>query len=343
MDRLFEPLGLDHVGLHVKDQAASRRFYTEVLGCTLEHLNAKFSLVHLRFGQHLIDLLPLRPNAPAPAPEHGMDHLCLSIRCDDLETVAARLRARGGAGGGGGGEGGGGGKGRGSSGAGRSGTGPRSTCGIPTATGSSSSLAEGKAKQDLEELVGGDRSALGRRLKQAPFGRAQTDRREHDRVQVPPERARRDALDEDLLHGQPELLPEPRHREPEALVAPRPEPSLEQQAGEALVAGAKGPEQDVERALQLDGGGISPLGQAGQLLDEGERPLLDGADPHRVRGAPGSDPPRYPLRRGSTSLASRSNCPMSNESGFSTTQSIPPRASIRARIRSTSSSASPRR
>ena len=91
MERLFAPLGLDHVVLHVRDQAASQRFYTEVLGCTVDHVNEKFSLVQLRFGQHLIDLLPLGPNAP----EHGMDHLCLSIRCDDLETVAAWLRAQG--------------------------------------------------------------------------------------------------------------------------------------------------------------------------------------------------------------------------------------------------------
>ncbi len=95
MDRLFEPLGLDHVVLHVRDQEASRRFYTEVLGCTLEHVNPKFFLVQLRFGQSLIDLLPLHPEAPAPRPEGSMDHLCLSIRCDDLEKVAAELRARG--------------------------------------------------------------------------------------------------------------------------------------------------------------------------------------------------------------------------------------------------------
>src|SRR3972149_5237420 len=75
----------------------------------LDHVNENFSLVQLRFGQHLIDPLPLGPNAPAPAPEHGVDHLCLSIRCDDLETVAARPRPPGGAGGGGGGRGGGGG------------------------------------------------------------------------------------------------------------------------------------------------------------------------------------------------------------------------------------------
>lgn len=95
MEPLFEPLGLDHVVLHVGDQTASRRFYVEVLGCTLDHVNEKFSLVQLRFGQSLIDLLPLGPNSPAPAPEDGMDHLCLSIRCADLEKVAAWLRARG--------------------------------------------------------------------------------------------------------------------------------------------------------------------------------------------------------------------------------------------------------
>src|SRR3970040_2955235 len=95
MPPLFEPLGLDHVVLHVRDQAASRRFYTEVLGCTLEHLNAKSSLVQLSFGLHLLDLLPLGPNAPPPAPQRGIDHLCLSIRCAELETVAALPQALG--------------------------------------------------------------------------------------------------------------------------------------------------------------------------------------------------------------------------------------------------------
>ena len=95
MDRLFEPLGLDHVVLHVRDQAASRRFYTGVLGCTVEHVNEKLSLVQLRFGQHLIDLLPLSPNSVAPSPDTAMDHFCLSIRCDDLGKVARALRAGG--------------------------------------------------------------------------------------------------------------------------------------------------------------------------------------------------------------------------------------------------------
>jgi catechol 2,3-dioxygenase-like lactoylglutathione lyase family enzyme len=95
MESLFEPLGIDHVVLHVRDQAASQRFYTDLLGCTLDHVNPKFSLIQLRFGQALIDLLPLDPRAGAPSPETGMDHLCLSIRSEDPEKVARELRARG--------------------------------------------------------------------------------------------------------------------------------------------------------------------------------------------------------------------------------------------------------
>ncbi|HET7876786.1 MAG TPA: VOC family protein [Methylomirabilota bacterium] len=85
----FVPLGLDHVVLRVRDQEASRRFYTDVLGCTVEHVNDKFSLVQLRFGEHLIDLLPGRRG------EDGVDHVCFSIRCADLGTVRDELLRRG--------------------------------------------------------------------------------------------------------------------------------------------------------------------------------------------------------------------------------------------------------
>ena len=88
----FTPLGLDHVVLTVRDQDASRRFYVESLGCTVDHVNERVSLVQLRFGEHLIDLL----RAPGPeSPRGGLDHFCLSIRCDDLARVAAELRRRG--------------------------------------------------------------------------------------------------------------------------------------------------------------------------------------------------------------------------------------------------------
>jgi len=89
----FQPLGLDHVVLRVADQAASRKFYEDVLGCTLEFVNEPIRLVQLRFGEALIDLLPA--DGPPPAHGRGVDHICLSIRADDLVAVAASLRARG--------------------------------------------------------------------------------------------------------------------------------------------------------------------------------------------------------------------------------------------------------
>ena len=85
----FDPLGLDHIVLRVSDQEAAQRFYIDVLGCTLDHVNARISLVQLRFGEQLIDLLPGRPSA------EGLDHFCLSIRCADLGAVREALADRG--------------------------------------------------------------------------------------------------------------------------------------------------------------------------------------------------------------------------------------------------------
>ncbi len=89
---MFKPLGFDHVVLRVRDQVVSQRFYVDVLGCTLDHVNEKISLVHLRFGKQLIDLVPA---AADDRPGVGMDHFCLSIACDDLAKLAEELGRRG--------------------------------------------------------------------------------------------------------------------------------------------------------------------------------------------------------------------------------------------------------
>jgi glyoxylase I family protein len=84
-------LELDHVVLRVADQAASQRFYTTILGLQLDHVNEGARLIQLRAGRHLIDLLPLAPGETS-SPSARMDHVCLSIRCDDLTGLAAWLR-----------------------------------------------------------------------------------------------------------------------------------------------------------------------------------------------------------------------------------------------------------
>jgi glyoxylase I family protein len=90
----LEVLELDHVVLRVRDQAASQRFYTTILGLRLDHVNERAQLVQLRAGRHLVDLLPLAPDETAAASAR-MDHVCLSIRCDDLGEAAVWLRQRG--------------------------------------------------------------------------------------------------------------------------------------------------------------------------------------------------------------------------------------------------------
>jgi glyoxylase I family protein len=90
----LEVLELDHVVLRVRDQAASQRFYTTILGLRLDHVNEGARLVQLRAGRHLIDLLPLAAGETA-APSARMDHVCLSIRCPDLSRLATWLRQRG--------------------------------------------------------------------------------------------------------------------------------------------------------------------------------------------------------------------------------------------------------
>jgi glyoxylase I family protein len=93
----FEPLGLDHVVLRVRDQEASQRFYTDVLGCKVDHFNERISLLQLRFGEQLIDLLPgERGQGESTGGQGGgMDHFCLSVRCDDLAAVAEDFTRRG--------------------------------------------------------------------------------------------------------------------------------------------------------------------------------------------------------------------------------------------------------
>ena len=50
-------LHIDHLVLRVRDVRAMLRFYTEVLGCTLERVQEELGLYQVRAGACLIDLV----------------------------------------------------------------------------------------------------------------------------------------------------------------------------------------------------------------------------------------------------------------------------------------------
>ena len=90
---------LDHVVLRVRDVAAMRRFYCDVLGCTPELDQAGIGLFQLRAGASLIDLVDVNSKlgsqgGAAPGVEaRNMDHFCLAVDDYDEAAIVAHLKA----------------------------------------------------------------------------------------------------------------------------------------------------------------------------------------------------------------------------------------------------------
>ena len=85
--------GLDHVVLRVADLERAVHFYCEVLGCREERRVESISLVQLRAGAALIDLV-LAKGVPEIA-GGNMDHFCLRIEPFDEADLRAHLTAHG--------------------------------------------------------------------------------------------------------------------------------------------------------------------------------------------------------------------------------------------------------
>ncbi|HEX3573609.1 MAG TPA: VOC family protein [Rhodopila sp.] len=92
---------LDHLVLRVTDLQAIMTFYTDVLGCSVEKVQADLGLYQLRAGSALIDLVPVdgplgAMGGAAPGAEgRNLDHFCLRIEPFDGETIIDHLRAHG--------------------------------------------------------------------------------------------------------------------------------------------------------------------------------------------------------------------------------------------------------
>jgi len=93
--------GIDHVVLRVRDVGEMQRFYCEVLGCTVEKIQAHIGLTQLRAGQQLIDLVDVdgklgrEGGAPPGREGRNMDHLCLRLQPFDGALIAEHLQAHG--------------------------------------------------------------------------------------------------------------------------------------------------------------------------------------------------------------------------------------------------------
>ncbi len=83
---------LDHVVLRCRDVPRTLNFYTRLLGLKEERRIEQIGLIQLRAGASMIDLVPTDRRDDGG---RNVDHFCLGIETDDLQAIAAFLRAEG--------------------------------------------------------------------------------------------------------------------------------------------------------------------------------------------------------------------------------------------------------
>jgi glyoxylase I family protein len=90
---------IDHIVLRVVDADLMIRFYTEVLGCTIERRQDEIGLIQLRAGSSLVDLVPIDKKlgmmgGAAPGKEgRNVDHFCFRVEPFDEAAIRAHLSA----------------------------------------------------------------------------------------------------------------------------------------------------------------------------------------------------------------------------------------------------------
>jgi len=88
---------IDHIVLRVVDLDRMIRFYTEVLGCTIERRQDEIGLVQLRAGSSMVDLIPVDQKlgrmggAPPGREGRNVDHFCFRVEPFDEAAIRAHL------------------------------------------------------------------------------------------------------------------------------------------------------------------------------------------------------------------------------------------------------------
>lgn len=88
--------GIDHILLLVQGMAPAVKFYTNVLGCTVEERLPEYGMLQLQAGHALIDLVDVAaPEAawavPPVAGGRNLDHLCLALGRHDEAALRRHL------------------------------------------------------------------------------------------------------------------------------------------------------------------------------------------------------------------------------------------------------------
>jgi glyoxylase I family protein len=78
---------IDHVVLRVRDLPAMVKFYEEALGFKVERTLERLSLVQMRAGASMLDLV----KGERPQSGGNMDHLCFRIEPFDRSEIEGRL------------------------------------------------------------------------------------------------------------------------------------------------------------------------------------------------------------------------------------------------------------
>jgi len=78
---------IDHVVLRVRNLPAMVRFYEQALGFAVERRLDRLSLVQMRAGASLLDLVGAEQAEGPP----NMDHLCFRVEPFDRDAIVTRL------------------------------------------------------------------------------------------------------------------------------------------------------------------------------------------------------------------------------------------------------------
>ena len=93
----FKMKGIDHVVLRISNLQKMKKFYCDVLGCTIENEDDNIGLYQVRAGAQLIDFVPVdqmlgRMGGPSPGKYgHNMDHFAIKVEPYDDDAIRKYL------------------------------------------------------------------------------------------------------------------------------------------------------------------------------------------------------------------------------------------------------------